>query len=64
MAEPKAFSIFFSLALILVGVPLLLFGILEYSSDINIGTGILGISIFMLMLGVIFLVVVLSQKST
>lgn len=64
MAEPKAFSIFFSLVLILVGIPLLLFGILEYSSDINFGTGILGISIFMLMLGVIFLVVVLSQKST
>lgn len=64
MADPKAFSIIFSLVLILVGIPLLLFGILEYSSDINVGTGILGISIFMLMLGVIFLIVVLSQKST
>jgi hypothetical protein len=64
MTDPKAFSLFFSLILILVGLPLFLFGILKYSTDINIGTGILGIGIFMLALGGFFLLILLTQKST
>jgi hypothetical protein len=45
-------------------LPLFLFGILEYSSSPGLGAGILGIGIFMLALGVSFIVILLTQKST
>jgi hypothetical protein len=65
MTEPQAFSIFFSVILILIGLPLLLFGILQYSSSPpEIGVGILGIGAFMLILGTFFLIIILTQKST
>lgn len=62
MAEPQAFAIFFALILILVGMPLLLFGALQFSSNPSIGSIVLALSIFMLILGVFFLIVLLTQK--
>jgi hypothetical protein len=62
MAEPQAFAIFFAVILILVGLPLLLFGILEYSSSPGIGSSILAMSILMLVLGASFLIIILTQK--
>jgi len=62
MVETQAFSLFFSLILILIGVPLLLFGLLQYNSQPGIASTILALSIFMLLLGVIFLIVILTHK--
>lgn len=62
MAEPQAFAIFFAVILIIVGLPLLLFGVLQYSSNPSIGSLVLAISIFMLILGVFFLMIILTQK--
>ena len=64
MAEPQAFAIFFALICILVGLPLLLFGVVEYSSFPEIGSGVLAVSIFMLVLGAFLLIIILTQKST
>jgi hypothetical protein len=64
MAEPQALSILFAVILILVGLPLLLFGMLQYSSSPALGSGILAMSIFMLVLGVFFIIIILTQKST
>jgi hypothetical protein len=62
MAEPKAFAIIFAIILILVGLPMLLFGILQYSSNQLLGSSVLAISIFMLVLGAFFLIIILTQK--
>ena len=63
MAEPNAFVILLALVLILLGVPLLLFGILEYPISSTIGSSVLSLSIFMLVLGAFFILLILNQKS-
>jgi len=62
MAEPQAFALIFSVILLLVGLPMLLFGILQYISQPSTGFFLLGLSISMLFLGTIFLMVILTQK--
>jgi len=60
MAEPNAFAIFFGAILILVGLPMFLFGIIQYPS--SLGFSILALSIFMLILGAFFIIIMLTQK--
>ncbi|MEM5778025.1 MAG: hypothetical protein QXK49_00125 [Candidatus Aenigmatarchaeota archaeon] len=62
MAEPIAFAMIFVIILILLGIPLLLYGLLQYRSQPEIASSILALSIFMLLLGVIFLIVILTHK--
>lgn len=61
MVEYQAFAISFAVVLILVGLPMLLFGILVYPSQPELGSTILASSILMLILGVIFIITILSQ---
>ena len=63
MAEPQALVILFAFVLILVGIPLLLFGILECQSSMAIGSSVLSLSIFMLVLGSFFVIFILTQKN-
>ena len=62
MAEPQLFALVFSVSLILVGLPMLLFGILQYIAQPSTGFAILGLSIAMLFIGGVFLMILLTQK--
>jgi hypothetical protein len=62
MVEYKAFTLLVGAVLVLVGLPMFLFGLLQYSSSTEIGFGILSISSFMLLMGVFFIIVLLTQK--
>ena len=62
MVESQAFSLFISILLILVGFPLLLFGVWQYSSSPAVGSSILAISVMMLILGGLFLLIMFTQK--
>jgi hypothetical protein len=62
MVEYKAFTLLFAALLILIGVPMLLFGLLEYPSSPGTGSAVLTISIFMLLMGVFFIIVLITQK--
>ena len=62
MVESQAFAIFFAIILILVGLPLFLFGLLYYSSSPSLGSTVLAMSIFMLVLGAFFMIILFTQK--
>jgi len=62
MAEPNAFAIIFAVILILIGLPMLLFGIFQYPSQPSFGSSLIALSILMLFLGAVFIIVILTQK--
>jgi len=62
MVESQAFSILFALILILVGLPLLLFGLLEFNSSPGLRYPILAISVLMLLTGGFFIIILFTQK--
>jgi hypothetical protein len=62
MVEYKAFVLLFGAVLMLVGLPMLLFGLMEYPSSPGIGSIILTMSIFMLLIGTFFIIILITQK--
>jgi hypothetical protein len=62
MVEYKAFVLLFGAVLMLVGLPMLLFGLMEYPSSPGIGSIILTMSIFMLLIGAFFIIILITQK--
>jgi hypothetical protein len=61
MAETPALAMLFSAALVLVGLPVLLLGIVQYVSRSDAFAS-LAIGFFMLFFGAIFIIVLLTQK--
>jgi len=62
MVEYKAFALAFAALLIAIGLPMLLFGLFQYASSPGMGFGILAISVFMLLMGGFFIVILITQK--